>query len=137
VAFGPGGTSAKVVPTSRSSNWRVVGTVFQRGDLYGDLKSSVRNIGAGKHAVQDEGTFCVLSIVRADLSEQDITLFRVFSSHDRIEPGESINDTKYWRISAPFYDILWIKLTLRVVSNGVEWSTTCLVRVEEEADRTR
>jgi hypothetical protein len=32
----------------------------------------------------------------------------------------------------PLDRILWIKLTLRMVSNGVEWSSTRLVRIESE-----
>jgi hypothetical protein len=115
----------------------ITGAVFTRGNLYGDIKASVRNIGAGKHIVQNAGTFCIVSIVREDLSEQDIRLFRVFSSQTQIEPGESMNDTQYWHISAPFDDILWVKLTLRVVSGGVEWITTCLVRVENENEHRK
>jgi len=111
----------------------VVGTVFIQEDLYGDMKAVVKNIGAGKHAVQHEGTFCELSIVRDDLTEQSIRLFRIFTHNERIEPGESISDTQCWRIARPLDHILWAKLTLRVVSNGVEWNSTCLIRVEKEA----
>jgi hypothetical protein len=110
----------------------VVGTVFARGSLYGDVKCVVRNIGAAQHTVQQEGTFCELSVVRKDLSEDSIELFRVFLMNDKIEPGEAINDIQYWKIAPPIANILWVKLTLRVVSNGVEWFSTCLVRVERE-----
>ena len=110
----------------------VVGTVFVKKDLYGAVNVIVKNIGATKHAVQRDGSFCELCVVRDDLTEQSMELFRVFTHNDRIEPGESIADTQYWRIPHPIDDIIWIKLALRIVSNGVEWRSSCLIRVESE-----
>jgi hypothetical protein len=110
----------------------VIGAVFVKESLYGDAKVTLKNIGATKHSVQHIGTFCELIIVREDLSEESIELFRVFDRNSTIEPGESINDTLYWRLVPPHEEIVWIKLNLRVVSNGVEWFWTCLVRVENE-----
>lgn len=110
----------------------MVGTVFVKRNLYGAVNVIVKNIGATKHAVQRDGSFCELIIVRDDLTEQSMQLFRVFTHNDRIEPGESIADTQYSRIPPPIDDILWIKLALRIVSNGVEWGSSCLIRVESE-----
>ena len=110
----------------------VIGAVFTKKSLYGDAKVTLKNIGATKHSVQHIGTFCELVTVREDLSEESIELFRVFDRNNTIEPGESINDTLYWRLPPPLEDIVWIKLNLRVVSNGVEWFWTCLVRIENE-----
>ena len=61
-------------------------------------------------------------------------LFRVFTHNDRMEPGESIADTQYWRIPYPVDDIVWVKLALRIVSNRVEWRSSCLIRVESEVN---
>lgn len=110
----------------------VVGTVFVKRNLYVDVRVVVKNIGASQHSVQHEGTFCVLSVIRDDLEEQPIKLFRVFTDNDKMEPGESIDGTEYWRIPQPIDDIVWVKLELRVVSNGVEWRSSCLIRVESE-----
>ena len=112
----------------------VVGTVFVKKDLYGDVKVIVKNIGATKHTIQQVGSFCELSTIRDDLTEHSMELFRVFAEDDSMEPGESIADTKYWRIAQPIDNILWVKLGLRAVSNGVDWRSSCLIRVEQEID---
>jgi hypothetical protein len=108
--------------------------VFVKKDLYGVVSVIVKNIGATKHTVQRDGSFCELFAVRDDLTEQSMELFRVFTHNDRIEPGESIADTQYWRIPYPVDDIVWVKLALRIVSNGVEWRSSCLIRVESEVN---
>ncbi len=109
---------------------QVVGTVFTRDEtLYGDIRVAVKNIGATKHEVRHAGSFCELLVVYDDLTEKSMDLFRVFDQDHRIEPGEAMTDTLHWRIPQPFEDIVWIKLNLRVVSYGVEWLSTSLVRV--------
>jgi hypothetical protein len=107
----------------------VVGTVFTRGDLYCDVKLTVKNIGNTRHNVEHEGTFCELSVVHADLSEESLELFDVFTEEDSLEPGESMKDALYWSVPAAADSIVWVKLTLRVVSNGVQWSSTDLIRM--------
>ncbi len=107
----------------------VVGTVFTRGDLFGDVKLTVKNIGNTQHNVEHEDTFCELSVIREDLSEQSVQLFDVFTEEDSLEPGESMEDALYWSVPAPVDSIVWVKLTLLVVSNGVQWSSTDLIRM--------
>jgi hypothetical protein len=106
------------------------GSVFIRHDLYGDIKVTVKNIGATKHEVQHTGTFCILSTIDADLTEHDIQILPIFMTRTRIEPGELIDDTLCWRIAEPVENALWIKLRLRLISNGVEWHTSDLIRVD-------
>jgi hypothetical protein len=115
----------------------VGGEVYAAKVLCGDFKVSVKNIGATKHAVSHQGTFCTLSVIRQDLSEERIKLFKVFEANDKIEPGESISDAHCWRITHRSEDILWIKLALRVLSNGVEWFSTRLIHVEREDEKLR
>jgi hypothetical protein len=110
----------------------VLGHVFLRSDLYGDIKVVLKNIGDTKHNVQHTGTYCVLSIIRTDLIEEDVQIFPVFETRDRIEPGECIDDTRFWCIEQPVHDIVWVKLRLRVVSNGVEWHTSGMIRVDHD-----
>ncbi len=91
---------------------------------------TVKNIGAAKHEVQRKGTFCVLSTIDADLTEHDIHIFPIFTSRTRIEPEELIDDTICWRIDRPIENAVWIKLRLRLISNGVEWHTSDMIRVD-------
>jgi hypothetical protein len=115
----------------------VVGNAFAKGDLYGDVKVVVKNIGATKHALHSAGTVCDLSIVRTDLAEQHIKQFHIFEFEDKVEPGETIDDTRYWRIPQPIHNIVWVRLTLRVVSNGVEWQSSCMIRVTSSESNTQ
>jgi hypothetical protein len=106
----------------------IVGTVFTLGDLYGDVKLTVKNIGNTQHIVDHAGTACELSIIRDDLSEESVEFFEVFTENDRLEPGESMIDTLCWSVPSSVDSILWVKLTLVVVSGGVQWISTYTVR---------
>jgi hypothetical protein len=111
---------------------KVTSTVFIKTHLYGDVRLIVKNISATKHTVQQNGTFCELLIVREDLSEESAALFRVFANRRSIEPDETIDDTFCWCVTQSLNRILWVKLKLRIVTDGVEWWTTRLIRVEGE-----
>ncbi len=106
----------------------ILGTVFTRDDLYGDVTLTVKNIGNTQHLVDHDGTICEVAIIRDDLSEESVEFFKVFTDDDALEPGESMIDTLYWTVASPIDNILWVKLTLVVVSNGVEWNSTYMVR---------
>lgn len=110
----------------------IVGTVFIKNDLFGDVLVTAKNIGASRHIVQKAGSFIEISVILDDLSEHIVELFQVFTSDEGIEPGESINDTKYWSIAQPIDNIVWVRVTLRVVSNAVEWEWSSLVRVIQQ-----
>jgi hypothetical protein len=112
----------------------IVSTVFIKNDLYGDVLVTAKNIGASRHVVQKAGSFIEISVILDDLSEHIVELFRVFTDEDSMEPGESINDTKFWSIAPPFDNIVWVRLSLRVLSNGVEWRWSSLVRVVQQAN---
>ena len=124
---------AKSRPYSQKLDLEIVGDVFFRDSLYIDINVALKNLGATKHSLQPEGTSCDLVLVHADLREHSVRLFDVFVLHDRIEPGESINDRILWRIEAPPSDIVWLRVNLRVVSDEVEWNRTSLVRVLDSA----
>jgi hypothetical protein len=112
----------------------IVGTVFIKNDLYGDVLVTAKNIGASRHVVQKAGSFIEISVILDDLSEHIVELFQVFTDDDSIEPGESINDTKYWSIAQPIANIVWVRLSLRILSNGVDWRWSSLVRVVQQAN---
>jgi hypothetical protein len=119
---------------SQKLDLEIVGTVFIKNDLYGDVLVTAKNIGASRHIVQKAGSFIEISVILDDLSEHIVELFQVFTNDESLEPGESINDTKYWSIAQPIANIVWVRLTLRVVSNGVEWESSSLVRVIQQDD---
>jgi hypothetical protein len=112
----------------------IVSTVFIENDLYGDVLVTAKNIGASRHVVQKAGSFIEISVILDDLSEHIVELFRVFTDEDSMEPGESINDTKFWSIAPPFDNIVWVRLSLRILSNGVDWRWSSLVRVVQQAN---
>jgi hypothetical protein len=110
----------------------IIGTVFIKNDLYGDVLVTAKNIGASRHVVQKAGSFIEVSVILDDLSEHIVELFQVFTGDDSMEPGESINDTKFWSIAPPIDNIVWVKLDLRVVSEELEWRSSSLVRVVQQ-----
>jgi len=110
----------------------IVGTVFIKNDLYGDVLVTAKNIGASRHIVQKAGSFIEVSVILDDLSEHIVELFQVFTDDDSMEPGESINDTGFWSIAPPIDNIVWVKLDLRVVSKELEWRSSSLVRVVQQ-----
>ena len=114
----------------------IVGTVFIKNDLYGDVLVTAKNIGASRHLVQKAASFIEASVILDDLSEHVVELFQVFTNDTSIEPGESNTETKYWSIAQPIANIVWLRLTLRVTSNGVEWESSSLVRVVQQPNTT-
>jgi hypothetical protein len=112
----------------------IVGTVFIKNDLYGDVLVTAKNIGASRHVVQKAGSFIEVSVILDDLSEHIVELFHVFTGDDSMEPGESITDTKFWSIAPPIDNIVWVRLNLRVVSEELEWRSSSLVRVVQQTD---
>jgi len=106
----------------------VSGTVFKQGDLYGDVKVVVKNVGGTRHLLQSAERSVNWPPFEPTWRNTWSGSFTSSAIDNKIEPGETIDDTQYWRIQHPASDILWIKLSLRVVSNGVEWTTSCLIR---------
>jgi len=114
----------------------VVGTVFIKDDLYGDVLVTAKNIGASRHLVQKAGSFIEISVILDDLSEHIVELFQVFTNDESIEPGESIKDTRFWSIAPPVDNIVWVRLDLRVISEELEWKSSSLIRVVQQPDNT-
>jgi hypothetical protein len=110
---------------------QLTGDVFFKDGLYVNVAIVLKNLGAAKHLLQSEGTSCEIVAIRKDLSKEEIRIFPVFTLHDQVEPGESINDHVVWRIETRPADIVWLRIDLRVVSGKVEWNTTSMVRVED------
>jgi hypothetical protein len=71
-------------------------------------------------------------MVHEDLSETTVRIFPVFRGNQDIEPGESINDTLYWKIPQPINTVVWVRLHFRVVSKSVEWNNSYMIRVENQ-----
>ncbi len=105
------------------------GNVFEKQDLYIEINVGLKNLGAGRHPLQQEGTSCELIAIMTDLSEQPIGLFSIFKLDEWIEPGESISDSILHKIQIPADEIVWVRIELRVIWKGLEWNSSCLVRV--------
>jgi hypothetical protein len=113
----------------------LTGDLFFKESLYIDVAIVLKNLGASKHVLQREGTSCEIVGILTDLSREDIRLFSIFTLHNQIEPGESINDHVLWRIEEPPVGLVWLQINLRVVSGKVEWNRTSMVRVEADTAR--
>jgi hypothetical protein len=109
---------------------QVSGSLFRKQDLYLVVSVGLKNLGASKHPVQQEGTGCEIVAIRRDLSEVFIQLLPIFQLQEWIEPGESIIDLKQCRVVTAPEEFVWIKANLRVVSGQEEWNSSCLVEVK-------
>ncbi len=110
---------------------QLTGDVFFKTDLFIDIAAVVVNLGAARHLLQPAATTCDIILVHADLFEESVRIFPVFSLHDQIEPGESISDHVLWRIESLPPDVVWLKINLRLVSGKIEWNRTLMVRIDD------
>ena len=60
--------------------------------LYVELTVGLKNLGGTTHQVQQVGSSCEVFAITRDLEEIPVRVMPIFSSEDRIEPGESIGD---------------------------------------------
>ena len=109
----------------------LTGTVFFRGELYVDVIGTLQNTGAARHILPLDSSFCTLYAVTSDLSEMPLHIFPIFVQKSQLEPGELINDALFWTIKPSAADIVWLKVTLRVVSRDIEWNTVSILRVDQ------
>lgn len=106
------------------------GRVFFKGSLYLEVLVSLRNLGASRHALQKKGSSCSVWAVLQDLSEIPVVSESVFELNNWIEPGEPIQDSRVFRIDIPVEPVVWLKVSLRVVSEAGEWNLTRHIKVE-------
>lgn len=106
------------------------GQVFFNKELYLEVVLKLKNLGAARHPVQELGTSCSVWAISRGLAETPILGTSVFQMEEWIEPNESINDSKVFRIDHPIEEIVWLKISLRVESEGREWNLTRHIRVE-------
>jgi hypothetical protein len=109
------------------------GSIFSRGDAYVEIAVSLKNLGAAKHSVQQQGTYCEIAAVFADLTVQSINLSPIFARDEYIEPGETIHDRVLTVLPLDATNIVWIRADMRVVSGRVEWRQSHLLRVEADS----
>jgi hypothetical protein len=96
--------------------------LYGRGYLhiYVNVDTKVTNIGSTRSSINHELTKCTVKSVRDDLREVPERIFPVFAHQDNLEPGESTNDVKFWRIESRSADITWLKIELFVFSDEEE-----------------
>ena len=103
--------------------------MLSQNGLYVVIAAAIKNLGGTTHSVQQQGTSCKVVAISADLSEQTLRVFRVFTAEERIEPGETISDLLLSRLDFSIPETIWIRIDLRVASAGVEMHKSDLVRV--------
>jgi len=108
----------------------IAGNVVSKRGNYVEISAGLKNLGASRYEVQQEGTACELIAILGDLSERSVRLFSVFESHNRIEPGETIGDLMQCKIPLPIDEIVWLKMHLRVISGRIEWNSSCPIKVD-------
>ena len=106
------------------------GSVFFKDGLYLETVLRLKNLGAARHPLERRGTLCSIWAVMQDLSEVPMASETVFEQDNWIEPGESVDDSKVFRIEFPYESVVWFKVGLRVVSGSGEWNLTRHIRVE-------
>ena len=109
---------------------QLTANTFTRGDLYLDIDVSMRNVGASRHTIPPDSTFCTVSAVLGDLSELPLHIFSVFESENQLEPGESTNDALFWRVQTYPADVVWLKIEVQTFSGELQWGVVSSVRAE-------
>ncbi len=105
-------------------------SIFVRDGLYLEVAMRLENLGAARHPVQERGTSCTVWAVMDNLSRVRLFAQTAFETESWIEPGESIHDSKVFKIEMPREGIVWLMVNLRVESEDREWRLTRHVRVE-------
>jgi hypothetical protein len=111
---------------------KLAGSIFRDADVYIEVIATLKNLGASRHTVQRDGSYCEVLAVFEDLSEQEVKIVRVFEDEEFVEPGESVSDLLLFRLTSQPQRILWLRINLRVVSKGVEWRQVDFIRVASE-----
>jgi hypothetical protein len=114
---------------ARKLELQLSGSTFRKHGLYIEITAGLKNLGASRHPVQQEGTTCEILAIAPDLSEIPVRLIPVFELENWIEPGESISDLIQYRIELPPDSIVWLRVNLRIVSKELEWNTSRLIQV--------
>lgn len=107
------------------------GKVFFKDGLNLETEMRLKNLGAARHTLPDDGTMCNVWAVTPDLVEHPLFIVPVFEGEDCIEPGEAIDDSKVFAIVIELKNIVWLKVNLHVESNEREWNLTRYIRVEK------
>jgi hypothetical protein len=100
-----------------------------------EVRSALKNLGASRHVVEGGGTYCEVTAVFEDESEKTVAFLPLFLSETFIEPGETISDLLLISVSQEAAHAIWLRINLRVVSDGVEWRQTDFVRWTSQSIR--
>jgi hypothetical protein len=106
------------------------GSIFRKGGLYLETVAGLKNLGASRHGLQQDGTTCEVLAIGPDLSELPIGAIAVFEQDNWIEPGESITDLVQFKVELRPQNIVWLRIHLRVTFKELEWNTSRLIRVD-------
>jgi hypothetical protein len=120
----------------------VKGELFERsGAHYLSIVCRLKNVGLSEIPLQQRGTACTVFAIREkDMRPSDpVDILEVFTEHAWIEPGELIAHHELIALAFFSLDLVGIELRMRVVSPGIEWNASCVVRIGDamEANLTK
>ncbi len=112
------------------------GELFERAGAHYLLATCrLKNVGLSEFPIQQRGTACtVYALTDADMHpSKPVDIFEIFQEHDWIEPAEVISHPEL--VPLPFYgsNLVGILLHVRVVSRGIEWGGSCIVKIGDPA----
>ena len=105
----------------------ISGEIFSKNSKFFVLASCrLKNVGQSVYNIQQKGT-AVQAIALRDEGRDIVRVCEVFKEHGWIEPGEQIEEPMVIPIVDPSTFVA-LKLCLRVVSEGVEWNASCILK---------
>lgn len=109
----------------------ISGTIFEKNKgFYLLISCQLKNVGQTKYTIKQEGTYIGVFAIHENGDEQRVSALEIFMDHGWIEPGEQINEPLIAPIPAP-QTFIALKLVLRVVSEGVEWNASSIVKTDD------
>ncbi len=115
---------------ARKLELQLTGAVFEHNRLlYCEITLRIKNLGASKQRLQQDGSFCEVAAIFEDLIQEVLDVQPVFARGSSLEPGESTGDLLLLRLSTDITKLVWLRLRLRVASHGIEWEQLDFVRI--------
>jgi hypothetical protein len=119
---------------ARKLDLQVMGNVQIIQNIYIDIIATLKNAGASRHFISSSDSYCTVSAILNDLSELPIYISNIEAPNGMLEPGESIN-AAIFHIHKYSPRMVWLKISLRTVSDDLEWYTSSILRVQYEAEQ--
>jgi hypothetical protein len=105
----------------------ISGEIFSRnGDHYALILCRLKNVGQSKYTITQKGTG-LEAITLSKGGRTTLGVSEVFTKHGWVESGEQVEQPLVIAIPAP-HTFVALELNLRVISQGLEWNISCMVK---------